>query len=775
MAAVATAAQRGAAMKVRRAIQKVRVATPENFETLEAELALALQENTETLGSEFEKLQEEADKGLEVARKRIQTITDKRKLDEEKTKRPKELMKVLSDLVEGLEAETAMLKDAIEDQDVNEDTLPTIDGLIESLSAALVSYVKETAEFTTTHGKEMATLTTSLPTVAQEFAALNLKVATKKREADLTHLKAKSSIQTIKTKVVQKKLEAAKPALQAQLDKVEGFVRSAEKDLLAVEKMVYPFSRGKKFTEDELNSKAVEVEAAIEKANVSREAASDKSPCVGDDVDEAMRADLEKWLTKENKRWTTRLCQFQARIARCKQLLKTAHKEIQNGKNDAIVAEMKEQLIAEVESAMDVAFLDENLKEIEKEVEPFSKVTKDTSVDEMTELAEKTNEAIGSFKEAMASAKAALMPIEEGLDVEVKKKLTAFLSAKVKKPILTLSLYSSRLLKAEQLVAKYMATVKKNKIAELVAQLKPGLLEKVKNSTGDAIRVFEDAVKAAETDIEPFARGCKRPASEHHVLADRAAASVELAKTSSENARQGSCPIDDSLEDDVKKELEAALKPETRKSFIKIGGLNQRLRRCSQIVKSFRQDMQKNQGQRADKVKTLLLKRLRDVKTKQSLSMEDLFKKFSPKDGSIDEAAFQKFFKEAGADDEISPEERATVFKSFLKEGKSALTQEDITKLAACYYKVTKSTSLMDGLSVSSSKALKTLKIGQVVELIQGPEADPSVEGLLRVKVKTLVGLAEGWATIKGNAGTAFLVECDAPAPKAAPKEKENA
>jgi len=762
-------------MKVRRAIQKVRVTTPENFEILEAELALVLEENAETLASDFEKLQEEAEKGLEVARKRIETITEKRKQDEEKARRPKELMKELSDLVEGLEAETLMLKDAIEEQDVNEDSVPTIDALIESLSEALVSYVKETAEFTATHGKEMATLTASLATVAQEYAGLNLKVATKKKEAELTVLKAKGGIQTIKAKLRQQQLAAAKPALQEQLNEVEGFVKSAEKDLLIVETMVYPFSRGKKHTEDEILSKAVKIEAAIETANASREAASDKSPCVGDDADEALRADLEKWLKHENKRWSVRLCQFQARIARCRQLLKTVHKEIQKVKNDEIVSDMKEQLLAEIESAMDVSHLDEPLKEIEKEAVPFSKVSKDSSVDEMIELADKANEAIDSFKESMAAAKKALMPIDESLDAEVKKALTTFLVAKVKKPILTLSQFQSRLTRVEQLVAKYMGDVKKNKLAELVAELKPQLLEKVKNTTGDAIQVFEDLVKAAETDIQPFARGCKRPASEHRVLADRAAASVELAKTSSENARQDSCPIDESLEDDVKKELEAFLKPETRKSGVKIGGLDQRLRRCSQIVKSFRKDIQKNQGQRVDKAKTLLLKRLRDVKTKESLSMEDLFKRFHPKDDSIDEAAFQEFFKEAGADDEIPPEERAAIFKSFLREGQSVLKQEDITKLAACYYKVTKSTSLMDGLSVSTSKALKTLKIGQVVELIQGPEADSSVVGLIRIKVKTLVGLAEGWATVKGNAGTAFLVECDAPVPKVAPKQKENA
>lgn len=327
----------------------------------------------------------------------------------------------------------------------------------------------------------------------------------------------------------------------------------------------------------------------------------------------------------------------------------------------------------------------------------------------------------------------------------------------------------ARLVRAENLITKYRGEAAKRRQAVLIEELKPVLLEKIKNNDGEAVQEFEELVITAERSVLPFARGCKAPPSEFNALADKATASVDLAKAAADTARGAVCPIDDlvdeGLDDEVKKELLKFIKPEIKKTQFRIGFSERRLRRCSQLIKSFRADILKKLGQRAEKVRVLVVRLLRELRQKDDLSVEQLFSRFSPVDGFIDEAAFQRFLKDAGADDEMPPEDRSAVFRSCLKEGQSQLNLEDLNRLVSTFMKVVSATSLMDGLSISSSKALKTLKVGQVLEVLEGPKADDS-SGLSRVRVKLIADGVEGWATTAGNAGTIFLKECDAPIAK---------
>jgi len=768
MAADAAALERQAAMNVRRAIQKLRVATPESFDTLEKELANILEEGVSSLGEQLSKLQDEADKGLELARKRIETIQERRKKEEEKSARPRELMKELSAFVEGLEVDTLLLKESFEDTAaLSIDSAPDIEKLMEELATSVKSYVEGTNEFTAKNGAEMQTCTAGLP-IAQEYAGLIQQVAAKRREADLMIIKAKSVLKEIKTKAQKERLEALKPELQEQLNEVDGFVKSAEQDLLSLERIVFPFSRGKKMTEAEMLANFDEYEGALPTASASIAVALDKSPKMGEDVDEEMKAELEKWLKHEAKRPRLRLGQYQARVSRCKQLVKTARKEIDAVRNEAIAMEMKPQLLIKIKSAMDVSHLEAPLKELEKLVEPFVKAGKQ-SVDEMLVVADTAAEAISSFRESLSAARAALFPIDESLSDDVKKALTTFLKREVNKPTLHLIKFESRLTKTENLVRKYRADEAKTRHAAIVEELKPQMLEKVENGTGQAVKEFEDMVKTAEGAVEPFARGCKAPPSKFKAIADRAAASVQAAQTAAQTARGDICPIDDSLDDEVKKDLQLFLKPVIRKSELQIGCLERRLRRCSQLVKSFRADILKNLGQRVEKVKTSLRSMVHKIRSAEKLSVEDLFNRFDPSDGFISEAAFQRFFEEAGADAELPPADRTNVFQSCLGEGRSQLNIGDFGSLASTFMKVANATSLMDGISISSSKAVSKLKAGQVVELLEGPMADDENADISRVRVKTVVGDIEGWATVKGNAGTVFLKECNAPP---APKKK---
>eukprot|EP00933_Yihiella_yeosuensis_P071683 TRINITY_DN79912_c0_g1_i1.p1 TRINITY_DN79912_c0_g1~~TRINITY_DN79912_c0_g1_i1.p1 ORF type:complete len:931 (-),score=287.51 TRINITY_DN79912_c0_g1_i1:123-2855(-) len=81
-----------AALAVRKAIQKVRTATPENYDELMGQLEEAQAANLEAMGSQAEKVSQEAQAALEQAQKRIDQMNEEKiqeeqkKIDEEKQK-----------------------------------------------------------------------------------------------------------------------------------------------------------------------------------------------------------------------------------------------------------------------------------------------------------------------------------------------------------------------------------------------------------------------------------------------------------------------------------------------------------------------------------------------------------------------------------------------------------------------------------------------------------------------------------------------------------------
>jgi len=76
--------EQAASLVVRKAIQRVRIATPESYDELRAELEKALEENLEKMGTQAEKVQQEAEKALLQAQERVDQIAEKRQLDEQK-------------------------------------------------------------------------------------------------------------------------------------------------------------------------------------------------------------------------------------------------------------------------------------------------------------------------------------------------------------------------------------------------------------------------------------------------------------------------------------------------------------------------------------------------------------------------------------------------------------------------------------------------------------------------------------------------------------------
>merc|ERR1711871_1816485 len=136
-------------------------------------------------------------------------------------------------------------------------------------------------------------------------------------------------------------------------------------------------------------------------------------------------------------------------------------------------------------------------------------------VDEMLKLADEVAEAIQSCKELVKTSHASLqIPLDENLEEKVKQALRSWMTSKVTPTRSKLRICEGRISRIDIVLAKFRGEAEKNKRAELIAELKPSLLEKVKAGGGESINEFEATVKAAENDVLPFYRGCTKPRSE---------------------------------------------------------------------------------------------------------------------------------------------------------------------------------------------------------------------------------------------------------------------
>merc|ERR1712151_206141 len=107
----------------------------------------------------------------------------------------------------------------------------------------------------------------------------------------------------------------------------------------------------------------------------------------------------------------------------------------------------------------------------------------------------------------------------------------------------------------------------------------------------------------------------------------------------------------------------------------------------------------------------------------------------------------------------LSKDELARVF-SLVKDEPDCISKESFLRMVRTYMKVVKDTALTTGFEIQDSKTVRKLDKNEILEILEAAKVEPSV------KVKRLKALAskdgkEGWVTVEGNQGTAFLQECE--------------
>jgi chromosome segregation ATPase len=164
---------------------------------------------------------------------------------------------------------------------------------------------------------------------------------------------------------------------------------------------------------------------------------------------------------------------------------------------------------------------------------------------------------------------------------------------------------------------------------------------------------------------------------------------------------------------------------------------------------------------------TVVAAAIRKHAMSKKLSGEALFDTL--KDGEkISEDAFCKLvvsLKDAG----ISAEVARLVCRKVEADG---ISKDAFIKFVVLFYRVVKSIAFTDVFDITKCKTLRKVDQGEVLEMLDGPQTDES-NGMTRIKAKsTIEPPTEGWVTISGSQGTAFMEECEKPKAKEVPKPK---
>mmetsp|Transcript_26422 Transcript_26422/g.78751 ORF Transcript_26422/g.78751 Transcript_26422/m.78751 type:complete len:721 (-) Transcript_26422:213-2375(-) len=309
---------------------------------------------------------------------------------------------------------------------------------------------------------------------------------------------------------------------------------------------------------------------------------------------------------------------------------------------------------------------------------------------------------------------------------------------------------------AKDVVRKQERLAKEKRIADLKEKLQ------VKIDAADKTVGETDAlVVAAEKEAVPLGIKTKTMTSTE-ILAHASGieAAVETAKKSVTAAKETVKAVSEGCDEEVKVWLSHRVK----KLDIKLSKMDPRLTKATSIVGALR-----NEGKRKDAAEVGVFERraLAMIKYHQkakTLSNDAVLSTISKKD-KIALGEFVKFVqncekepkKEGEAEvAELSEDDLKRVFAHLDEESAGSLSKEKLLNFIRVYMKVTKETAITSEISIKDSKSIRRLEIGEVVEILEGPTKEDSVE-VMRVRARTVTDNIDGWITTEGNKGTSFL------------------
>lgn len=282
----------------------------------------------------------------------------------------------------------------------------------------------------------------------------------------------------------------------------------------------------------------------------------------------------------------------------------------------------------------------------------------------------------------------------------------------------------------------YVLQKEQKEVDELLSPVK-GLASKVEAAAAALEGVTAPFVALKDDELKEFATPASTLKDAERLLAALVEAVSEIKSTVREQQVKAT-EIKSSLIADARKELTATL-----------GKANSSERKGTQAVIQVRQNCKTIVGTMFVESSKLLRASIE--------SPEKLCEQLVGPDGVVPEEALCKKL-ESLEGLNAKPEHCRLICHQI---GAGGVGKYALMKFLECYYSAARPTVLSESIDIDS-KIVRKIETGEVIELVEGPNADEKT-GLLRMKGRTLRDNLTGWVSIKGNKGGVFLEETDKP------------
>ncbi|CAJ1440527.1 unnamed protein product [Effrenium voratum] len=371
-------------------------------------------------------------------------------------------------------------------------------------------------------------------------------------------------------------------------------------------------------------------------------------------------------------------------------------------------------------------------------------------------------EGIAGAREQLAGERIESVEVEE----DIKEDFQAFLQEEAKRSEMCLGQLERRLGRVQNLVANYQRDIQRERNKQTIEELKPQILEQAQALDFAAAEAeVSKAIKAAEEASSPSKKLELMTVEELQAAMEQMTQKVADAESSLKSIEEQICPVEDQ-DELVKKALQKYVLSQMKSVGSKLSFLQQRLARPKEALEKCRQLIRKKESFRIKSLQVKAMK-LMDIfredqagKGLEGLPSTDIFRVMdSDGDGLISKEEFIQFF----LDLEPLLEDKQQHLKASLEDlerlfsfglGKEqGLTLQGMEKLVIRFMKVVRPTPLTKNLQVVPGETLRELQLGELLEVLGGPQQSSQKLPRVMCRAKGQVG----WATISGNVGTVFL------------------
>eukprot|EP00931_Biecheleriopsis_adriatica_P108247 TRINITY_DN8257_c0_g9_i1.p1 TRINITY_DN8257_c0_g9~~TRINITY_DN8257_c0_g9_i1.p1 ORF type:complete len:672 (-),score=266.95 TRINITY_DN8257_c0_g9_i1:55-1785(-) len=300
-------------------------------------------------------------------------------------------------------------------------------------------------------------------------------------------------------------------------------------------------------------------------------------------------------------------------------------------------------------------------------------------------------------------------------------------------------------------------------------------LEAKKEALGADIQKVLDALTDAEPSFVKAEEACSaKPLSKEYLAStepapesadvesavEAAAKALEDTKSEITSARSRITELSTDMDEDVKQWLTF----EVKKVDLKVSAFESRMAAAGSSVERGREYLQRREAAELQSLKSEVAKLLRSKK----LGPEELFKLADKdEDQKVSLSEFTSLLEGCEGYD-LNSEKIDKVFSCF-DAGEGSLTKEGLLKASKSFYSVVSDAVMTNQEALSDeSTTIRRLEPNEVLEVLEGPVQEQNTK-IPRVRCKAANDGSEGWVTVTGNNGTAYLVLTDAP--KEAPSQ----